>query len=59
LFNYAICVVLIFPYSLFETDLIRFVGSALTVLAAMLALQRIIAPMVLPSILYESRAVAS
>jgi hypothetical protein len=47
LFTYAILTMSLLLFIFFESDLVRFMGSALTVFAACLILQRGVAPQVL------------
>jgi hypothetical protein len=46
-FTYAILTMSMLPFIFFESDLVRFIGSALTVFAACLVLQRMVAPQTL------------
>ena len=46
-FTYAILTVAMLPFIFFEIDLVRFIGSALTIFAACLVLQRMVAPQAL------------
>jgi hypothetical protein len=55
--NYGFCTASMLTFLFFESDLVRFLGSALTVFAACLFLQRVIAPQVLLALVRrETRA---
>ncbi len=47
LFTYALINALMLQFAIFESDLVRLLGSVLTVFAACLVLQRLVAPQVL------------
>jgi hypothetical protein len=47
LFTYALINALVLQFAIFETDLVRFIGSTITVFLACLILQRMVAPQVL------------
>jgi hypothetical protein len=46
-FSYGAAVMMLVPFTLFETDLVRFLGSAVTIFLAALVLQRALAPQLL------------
>lgn len=58
LINYALAVMALLPFSIFETALIKLVGSVVTILIVTLVLQRVAAPVALPRRSREMRAVA-
>ena len=56
--SYGLATMAMLPFSFFESDLVRFLGSAVTVFAACLVLQRLVAPPVL-SLLTRRQATAA
>lgn len=53
LMTYGLTVVALLPFSIFESALIKLLGSCVTVLIATFVLQRVLAPAVLPGVLRE------
>ena len=51
--TYGIAVMALLPFSIFESALIKLLGSCVTVVIASFILQRFIAPAVLPNVLQE------
>jgi hypothetical protein len=57
--TYGIATMAMLPFSVFESDLVRFLGSAVTVFAACLVLQRVVAPAALPLLTRRPAAAAA
>lgn len=55
-FSYGAAVTALIPFTLFETDLVRFLGSAITVFLGVVVLQRLVAPQALLAVAqYDAR----
>jgi len=51
--TYGIMIMALLPFSIFESALIKFAGSAVTLVIAAFVLQRMVAPLLLPNVLRE------